>query len=225
MAKYLFKFKKLGLIKYISHLDMIRLFHRAFKRMEISLSYSQGFNPRPKMSFAQPLSLGFTSLGEYLEFETNKIYNAKDLKDMLNSAMPDGIEITDCWQLDPKSKSIASIVKWASYEIQCDCEIEPSLVEKFLNQEKIIVLKRQKKKTTMKEIDIKPMIYEFKTLEDKKGMYAVVRTGSSSNLNPELLLKAFFEYIGKEFRGENCNIKRLDLFNSEFEPISSQILT
>ena len=74
MNRYFMIFSKTGYIKYISHLDMLRLFKRAFKRTGIALEFSHGFNPHPKMGFAQPLSLGYTSLGEYIEFETVEAY-------------------------------------------------------------------------------------------------------------------------------------------------------
>ncbi|MDR3295942.1 MAG: TIGR03936 family radical SAM-associated protein, partial [Clostridiales Family XIII bacterium] len=67
--RYLVKFKKTDNMIYISHLDMQRLFHRTMKRLQINLRYSSGFNPHPKLSFAQPLSLGHASTSEYLEFE------------------------------------------------------------------------------------------------------------------------------------------------------------
>ena len=65
MYKYTIVFSKTGLVKYISHLDMLRLFKRAFRRAGIELAYSQGFNPHPKMGFAQPLSLGYEAEAEY----------------------------------------------------------------------------------------------------------------------------------------------------------------
>ena len=73
MSRYVVKFYKEGVLRYISHLDLLRLFKRSFKRVDIKLQYSQGFNPHPKMSFAQPLSLGYDSRGEYLEIETVKL--------------------------------------------------------------------------------------------------------------------------------------------------------
>ena len=61
MGRYLLKFTKEGNIRYISHLDLLRVFQRAMKRAGISLRYSQGFNPHAKISFAHPLSLGYSS--------------------------------------------------------------------------------------------------------------------------------------------------------------------
>ena len=57
MGQYAIKFSKQGFICYTSHLDLLRLFKRAFKKAGIKLAYSQGFNPHPKMGFAQPLVL------------------------------------------------------------------------------------------------------------------------------------------------------------------------
>ena len=68
--KYVIRFQKTGVICYTSHLDIMKVFKRSFKRAGIRLAYSQGFNPHPKMGFAQPLSLGYESLDEYIEFET-----------------------------------------------------------------------------------------------------------------------------------------------------------
>ena len=70
MSKYIIEFSKTGTICYTSHLDLMRIFKRVFKRTGIALAYSQGFNPHPKMGFAQPLSLGYWGMEEYIEFET-----------------------------------------------------------------------------------------------------------------------------------------------------------
>lgn len=67
MNRFVLEFSKQGYIKYISHLDMLRLFKRTFKRAGIPLDYSKGFNPHPRMSFAQPLSLGYTSKQELIK--------------------------------------------------------------------------------------------------------------------------------------------------------------
>ena len=56
MSRYVLKFRKFGYVKYISHLDLLRVFKRTFKKTDLQLRYSQGFNPHPRMGFAQPLS-------------------------------------------------------------------------------------------------------------------------------------------------------------------------
>ena len=80
MPRYVARFEKGGYTKYISHLDLLRVFKRAFKVMGLDIRYSNGYNPHPKMSFAQPLSLGYSSLCEYLEFETLTPHDPESLK-------------------------------------------------------------------------------------------------------------------------------------------------
>ena len=95
MNRYIIRFSKEGYIKYTSHLDMLRLFKRAFKRSRILLEHSQGFNPHPKMGFVQPLSLGYTSKCELLEFETTKDFDPAEIKERLAGVMPEGVELLD----------------------------------------------------------------------------------------------------------------------------------
>jgi radical SAM-linked protein len=102
MNKYVVRFYKGGNIRYISHLDLMRLFKRAFKRAGIKLQYSLGFNPHPKISFAQPLSLGYTSSSEYMEFETQLAYSTDLIIEKLNSLMPEGLGILSCEKLPDK---------------------------------------------------------------------------------------------------------------------------
>lgn len=228
MHRYLIKFNKSGLIRYTSHLDMIRLFHRAFKRIGISLAYSRGFNPHPKMSFAQPLSLGYTSIGEYLECETTKPYMTDKVKNDLNDTLPEGIEITGCWVLPESKKSIASLVTWASYEITCKGKFQPSfdLIECFLNQDNIVTQKKQKNKK-IKDVDIKPLIRELKILREKKSevvIFTMIRAGSDANLNPDFLMSAFSTYAQTNYDKIDFEIKRLEIFDSEFQPIQLKVI-
>ncbi|MDD2215792.1 MAG: TIGR03936 family radical SAM-associated protein [Eubacteriales bacterium] len=219
MSKYLIKFTKCSIIRYISHLDLMRLFHRAFKRSRISLTYSQGFNPHPKMSFAQPLSLGYTSVGEYLEFETLKEYSNNEVMERLNLVMPAGIKVTDCWKLKNNNKTAAALVCWGSYEITCQGDFDQppgQAVQSFLQQNQILIQKPQKKRKEMTEIDIKPLISQFKIIEEKQGQVkflVVLRAGSQANLNPELLMAAFYAYMQKIYVKEDVSIKRLELFD------------
>ncbi len=96
MFKYILTFSKTGNICYISHLDLMRLFYRAIKRSGIKLGYSKGFNPHPKMSFAQPLSLGYTGLNELMEMETEEEYEPDIIRQRLAELMPEGLEIKAC---------------------------------------------------------------------------------------------------------------------------------
>ena len=119
MGRYLLKFSKENNLKYISHLDLLRVFQRAFKRAHIRLRYSQGFNPHAKIGFGQPLSLGSESTGEYMEFETVEDRAGGEYLTALSGCMPDGIRLLSCTKLKEEGKtSLAAAVAYASYVVK-----------------------------------------------------------------------------------------------------------
>lgn len=217
MGKYLIRFTKLGYIKYTSHLDMLRLFKRSFKRAGIELVYSQGFNPHPDMAFCQPLSLGYESICELLEFETKKPMEPEKILTSLNEIMPKGISITSCIPLDDKMKSIASTCYEATYKIEIPMDrCIPSikdLLQQFFGQEQIIALKSSKKHRETKELDIKPKIREIKAdlVNNIIIMFTKLDAGSHSNLSPELLISSFCGFVGIAAVRDRVKITRTDL--------------
>lgn len=220
MARYYLTFTKTGYAVYTSHLDMQRFFKRAFARAGIGLAFSNGFNPHPKMSFAQPLSLGYASRGEYLEFQTEKAIPAEEIKDKLNEVMPSGIAITHCRELAEGGKSLAAMCRAASYRIfirweeeRFGCKAAAFDRAGFLAQPEIIVSKRMKKKKEPAEVDIKGKIREIEWVaqDDILIMSTVLDAGSNSNLSPELLVQAIGHWLGVEIPPENVEITRLSI--------------
>ena len=118
MYKYAVKFSKTGTICYTSHLDIMRLFNRTIKRAGIKLAYSQGFNPHPKMVFAQPLSLGHTGLNEYIEIETTEDHEPGYIAEKLSELMPPGLDIKGCERMAEGRKTLAAMTVAAEYMIE-----------------------------------------------------------------------------------------------------------
>lgn len=117
MSKYIIEFSKTGTICFTSHLDLMRIFKRVFKRTRTPLAYSQGYNPHPKLGIAQPLSLGYWGMEEYLEFETPDLQDPRQLLQRLAAGMPEGIELKACLNADRLSKTLASHTVAARYVI------------------------------------------------------------------------------------------------------------
>ena len=84
-------FTKKNYLRYISHLDLVRLFHRTFNRSQLQIKYSEGFNPHPKFSIANPLSLGIESEGEYIDIELENDIKIDEFIDRMNKALPQDI--------------------------------------------------------------------------------------------------------------------------------------
>ena len=218
MNQYVIKFSKQGYICYTSHLDLLRLFKRSFKKAGVKLSHSQGFNPHPKLGFAQPLSLGYSSITEYLEFETVDKWNTSILKSLIEEQMPEGIEIHECVEYDEK-KSMAARCVEAEYIIGIPMgkplEQEPAeVLEAFLAQEEIMVPKRQKKSKKMKDVNIREKIRVLNAViveGDTMILTAILDSGSESNLSPELLIQALTKFMGIETDRAEMNVMRTKL--------------
>ena len=211
MFKYVLTFSKTGIICYTSHLDIMRMFNRVIKRAGIRLSYSQGFNPHPKMGFAQPLSLGYSGLTELMELETEEEYEPEDIKDKLTELMPKGIDILKCEKKNGASKkTLAAQTVAAAYKIYIPISDTigisgEEIKNSYMNQNHITALKRQKKKKEPVEIDIKPMIRELEIINQDHELIveAVLDSGSISNLSPELLIKTLQKHLSLDIdRGE-----------------------
>lgn len=219
MSRYVIKFYKKGMIRYISHLDLLRLFKRSFKRVGIKLQYSQGFNPHPKMSFAQPLSLGYSSCAEYLEFDTVTSYPTEEILEKLNKIMPEGVGILSCKELPADGKTLAAITESADYQItipvSADFDQNPSeLIKNYMSREQIFVLKHQRKSGKDIKVNIKPMILEISSvIDDNKIMLTIrVAAGSTANLSPEMVLSTFCDLERIKYDRAEISIKRTELY-------------
>lgn len=149
-------------IRFTSHLDMIRIFERSFRRSDINLAYSQGFHPHPKIAFGPPLSLGFMSQAEYLDVQLYREYDA-DIGNVLNKKLPSGIEILASKTLFGKYDSLVSVINRAEYKIIFKKAFDQSYLKQqiteFLNRTEIWI-DREKKEGIFK-IDIRPYIDEI----------------------------------------------------------------
>lgn len=227
--KYTLTFSKGGYLRFISHLDLMRLFKRAFKRSQISLKFSEGFNPHPKMTFAQPLSLGYSSTCEILDIETREDYFSKEIMDKLNEILPHDIRVLECVHREDEYKGVSATITSAKYMIEIPhVEMQQNEIDEFLNQKEIIAFKKQKKKKELKKVDIKPQIIGIEIMEaDKPNIEMVHRfydkssfilaemhCGSSSNLNPDILLNAmekFGIFGGNESIRDEIEITRVHI--------------
>ena len=120
------RFAKYGVVKFIGHLDVMRYFQKAVRRSGLPIKYSQGFNPHQLMVFAQPLGVGVTSDGEYMDIETEDAdfdgneLNSERVREILGAALTEGFEIVSIreipWQEGTKHPENAmSLVAGADY--------------------------------------------------------------------------------------------------------------
>ena len=218
MPRYVARFEKGGYTKYISHLDLLRVFKRAFKVMGLDIRYSNGYNPHPKMSFAQPLSLGYSSLCEYLEFETLTPHDPESLKEDLAKNLPRDLAITELFQFDSEVKTLAAESDACEYRIFVPFEGTEEefrdLFTSYMAQDRITALKKMKKTKTLEEVDIKDKIRSWKVSRegDNAVIDCILDSGSHSNLSPELVIKSFLDFSKLPLMRWDLEVQRVQQF-------------
>lgn len=209
MLKARIKFRKYGCMKFIGHLDVMRFFQKVMRRADIPIAFSGGYSPHMIMSFAQPLGIGLTSDGEYLDIELTEPIDSKEAVARMNAVSVEGIEMVSMVQISEEKKASGMTITAASdYQVfllesgkssdvrrNIPSEWKESW-EEFLSQEQILVWKKTKK--SEKEVDIKPMIYGSEIKEEYLYLYLYLATGSEQNLKPDLVMETFLKYIGQE---------------------------
>ncbi len=209
------KFRKYGVMRFIGHLDVMRFFQKAMRRAGIPIAFTGGYSPHMIMSFAQPLGVGVTSDGEYLDIDP------QDAVRRLNEVSVEGIEVVNfCRIPDDKKSSGMTIVAAAGYravllESAKSADIPRAFPEswkekmtEFLRQDSIVVLKRTKRSEA--QTDIKPLIYQMRLEEN--GIYLFLAAGSEQNLKPDLVIKAFLDFIGEDPDSVPFHYHRIDVY-------------
>ena len=213
MSKYILRFEKDDCVKFVSHLDLIRVFDRAMRRAELPMGYSQGFNPHPLMTFAHPLGVGVASCGELMEMTLARQVDPEIFKLRLNEAMPVGFKITHIKEIEGKN-NFAKLAL-ADYAIKIEGEFpKKTLEEAFRGLGTIVVDK--KTKSGVKQTDIKPFVAAFREIE--KGMLNVRLKTGAENLKPELLIQGLTQYV-EGFVPQRVLILRTELLDGEGNPL------
>ncbi len=212
MAKFRMQFTKYGDMKYVSHLDLIRLFTRIFHRAELPVAYSEGFNPHPKMAVLLPLSVGTESSCEYIDVEFEKGVGMLDCMKKLKGALPLGMEIPQIGELNETSFKPKEI-RYASYDICTDSPLSDAQIDAFLDLETIEVMKKTKRSEAM--ADIKPDIMHIGRTDDFH-FTAVISAGSNANLKTDVLLDAMKTYI-EGFDPTEVSVLRTGILNERGE--------
>lgn len=221
------KFAKYGTMKFIGHLDMMRFFQKAIRRANIDIRYSEGFSPHQIMSFAAPLGVGIESQGEYLDIEVNSLTTTEDMKNRLNHAMVEGVEVLAVCILPDTVKNAMASVAAASYQLHkkegsfAIADLDKKL-SAFYAQEHIPYTKETKK--SVLELDLKQGIYSLEAGEvtvpfyegaEKRTTQAIrmmVDASSSGNIKPTMVFEKFCEFAGLEIPASAYQVTRLDTY-------------
>lgn len=212
-------FTKTGEAIWMSHLDLMRLFQRAFKRAGLPLTHSQGYNPRPSVSIALPLSVGVESDYELLDFdlEGEKV-PCQEIVQRLNKALVPGVQVLDCYEDGRKIKEITFLEcrVYLEYDRVVTMDDFNALVALF-NRKSIVVEKKGKNGPT--EQDIRPMIQYVLTVMPNEHclMMSTMVNCQNPSLNPMLMIAAVERYA-PQIRPDHAYCRRLKVYDQKVKP-------
>ena len=181
---YRIKYGRYEGVKYISHLDILKLFDRATRRADLPVAYSEGFNPHPKFVFGMPIPVGTTSESEYVDITFTEDIKKEDVLNKLNDALPPSVRILEINEITEQTPNIMKNMAAAKYRIKADFEegeIE-KIVARAHEKDELVVEKKSKSGTKM--VDIRPMIFFAKKEED--ALILTIAAGNEVTLRADL---------------------------------------
>ncbi len=212
-------FRKVGALQYISHLDLQRTFTRAIVRAQIPIWYTEGFNPKPRISFSTPLSVGCESIYELMDFRIVRDMDKADIMAALNRNLPPELSVSEVYMQERKFTDIA----YASYVIRIEREGDETTaarVASLLSEKPIVVCKRTK--SGDKDTDIAPTIKSAAVFcqGDDLVIETTLSAGAAEYLNPEYIVD-YLSKSGAVLTGEMAtrlySICRTDLLDKELK--------
>jgi radical SAM-linked protein len=212
------KYRKIGALKFVSHLETLKMVERSFRRAKLPLSFSQGFNPHPKMSFAAPLSVGIASDGEYMDVELDEKIDIDEFIKNHSKYFPKNFILVKGKYVEGKKK-LMSLVSMASYAVTFETEkpytkeeVENE-IKKFMSLEDIILERVNKRKKKVVR-NIRPSVKDIKVLQyvDKIMLKLDLSTGSVENLNPKTAVEKINEHTDIDVVLDTIRVHRIEMF-------------
>jgi len=210
-------FTKGGEVRFISHLELAHLFHRASKRADLPLSYSEGFHPMPRIVFATAIPVGMESRMEIVDMELEGRITSREVKEKLNPTLPQGIKILEAEEVPLNSTSSAAVtpsVYWVPLDRLISKEEALPRIQKALEEQEFIL--HQERKGKERRVDVRPLIERMEVKEGGKdlgetprwGIELVLRNGRGRTAKPAEIIGAILGL--KEEVLTQCKIIKLE---------------
>ena len=210
-------FEKKGNAVWISHLDLMRLFQRAFKRGQLPLTHTQGFNPRPSVSIALPLSVGVESSCEMLDFELDgdKVAN-RIVRGRLNDYLVPGIRVIKVYDNGQKLKFLALLDTIVTLEydrgVPADCVCK---LQELFGREEVLVEKKTKS-NGIQDQNIIPMIKTMEVVQTDDRTFQLRARVCCQNppLNPMQLHGAIVRHM-PDLAPDFAKCERVEVYDND----------
>jgi radical SAM-linked protein len=168
---------------------------RAFRRAQIPLAYSEGFNPHAKIQVAASLPVGYVSQGEIMDIYLTEPKEPAVIQAEVGGTLPAGFELVDVEAVETKSPTLQHVLQHADYQVTVETDLTAAEIEQrietLLAQEMVLQTRIRRKKK--ESYDLRPLLHELKlvTKENSDAILTMrVSAGQHGNLRPEAVLEA-----------------------------------
>ncbi len=182
-------------LKFISHLDLMRLWQRALHRAEVALAYSEGYTPHPRISLAAPLALGVTSEAELMDVYCTKWVSPHVFSSVVGKELPPGIQILQVNNVALPLPSLQAQVRYAEYRVQVKTQKAAPAVAEAISG--LLLLEhlpwQHQRDTGPRNYDLRPLIGDLSLLECQGGCCTIdmrLRCSSQGSGRPEQVIAA-----------------------------------
>jgi len=190
-------YAKLGQARYFGHLEMVNIFLRALKRAQIPLRYSQGYHPKPKIAFDDPLPIGMESFREHFTIAVADYVRPDEVVQKLNAHLPEGLPISDCRLAPLKSRRPAH--KTNAYRISIPgYDFDAQKLSSF-NSASSVAFTLTNRKGKLKKMDLKDMVVNMELL-DSKYLQMTLKSEPGRTVRPAEVLNHVFNLPAKEIK-------------------------
>mgnify|MGYP005851645137 CR=1 FL=1 len=185
-------------VKYLSHRDYIRAFEMALRRSRLPIAYSEGFNPRPRLSFGLAIGVGVTSEDEKIAIDLIDSLPLPEIAERLNAALPPDIRVTEAREIPEGTKSPISALNASRFRITVCCEGSEaeSAITALLDSEQVKITRKRERET--KTVDIRPSIRAAASTPCSGGwadIEVVLRLGETGGAGPQDFLQALRTWL------------------------------
>ena len=207
-VKYVLHFARHGAMAWVGHLDLMRTMERLFRRADLPLVYSEGFNPRPCLYFALPLGVGVACVDDLLELALSRPLPLAQTLAALQAQSPQGLSISRIEPAENAAESLMARVYAARYDYQGK---GISRLFTIMQREHPEITVEKKNRRGVRHIPLFSLLLETKTEEDDH-LQILASAGQQDNLRPDFILEALCQLFPEEIRQiRDCAITRREL--------------
>jgi len=214
-----FIFQKVGVLRFLSHLEVMRALSRALRRAGIAAAYSQGFNPQPKLSLALALPVGVEGRQELGDIELRTAVAPAELVQRVNGGLVEGLQLLRAWEVPLTAPSLTALVREAAYRVSLPLNgwaapmherlSAQALCDEWLDRPSIVV--SVERKEGRREVDARPQILGLTALRDEDGALSWnlrLRTGQGIGVRPQAIMTSLLrETLNNEHEGWEAKLR------------------